>query len=249
MVWQRNDDQYGVSRKVTRIPRQQRLAAVGLDQLAKNYSVRALTDGVLDDVELGEVLATPKLVDVLVTAGMWHRAGHDCNRCVQPPQGGIVIHDFLEYNPSRAQVESDREKDRIRKGRGKDSGGNPAGLQKDSIFPGPVPGPVPQTDVTTHGPSVTEVDASAVEEDMIKLDATAIGLNNIPRARAAIEIVTGPLGPLGDALTVDITRSILTLSSRHVGKVEAYVETTCLNSPAEVIAIFERIPGPQAVAS
>lgn len=104
MVWQRNDDQYGVSRKVTRIPRSKRLAAVGLDQLAMNYSVRAHTDGVLDENELDEVLAQPELIDALVTVERWHRAGHDCARCVQPPESGIVIHDFLVYNPDSASM-------------------------------------------------------------------------------------------------------------------------------------------------
>lgn len=108
MVWQRNDDQYGVSRKVMRIPRAKRLMCVGLDQLAKNYSVRALTDGVLDATELEEVLATRTLITELVRVDMWHEAGHACTRCVQPPAGGIVIHDFLVYNPDAASVAASR---------------------------------------------------------------------------------------------------------------------------------------------
>jgi hypothetical protein len=99
MVWQRNDDQYGVSRKITRIPVTAlgvpiKLAAVGLDQLAKNYSCREMTGGILDAVELDSVLATPVLVDELVRVELWHRTGHDCEECVQPPPRGIVIHDF-----------------------------------------------------------------------------------------------------------------------------------------------------------
>jgi len=109
MVWQRIDDQFGVSKKVTRIPRKHRLAAVGLWELASNYSVRALTDGVLDDVELEEVLATPALVRELVRVELWHAAGHSCEHCAQPPERGVVIHDFLEYNPDASSVAAARE--------------------------------------------------------------------------------------------------------------------------------------------
>lgn len=109
MGWQKTDDQYGISRKISRLSRRDiqaplRLAAVGLDQLAMNYSVRSHTDGIIDEDELDELLAQTALVDALVKVDRWHRRGHDCPRCVQPPENGIVIHDFLIYNPDAASV-------------------------------------------------------------------------------------------------------------------------------------------------
>lgn len=109
MVWQRVDDQFGVSKKVTRIPLKQRLAAVGLWELASNYSARESTDGVLDEAELESVLATRPLVAELVRVGLWHGPEHGCDHCVQPAVGGIVIHDFLEYNPDASSVAAERE--------------------------------------------------------------------------------------------------------------------------------------------
>lgn len=38
--------------------------------------------------------------------GLWHNPGHDCGRCVQPPAGLMVIHDYLEHNQSLADVEA-----------------------------------------------------------------------------------------------------------------------------------------------
>lgn len=109
MVWQRVDDQFGVSKKVTRISPKQRLAAVGLWELASNYSARESTDGVLDAAELESVLATRPLVAELVRVELWHGPEHGCEHCVQPPKGGIVIHDFLEYNPDASSVAAARE--------------------------------------------------------------------------------------------------------------------------------------------
>lgn len=109
MVWQRVDDQFGVSKKVTRIPLKQRLAAVGLWELASNYSARESTDGLLDAAELESVLATRPLVAELVRVGLWHGPEHGCEHCAQPTVGGIVIHDFLEYNPDASSVAAERE--------------------------------------------------------------------------------------------------------------------------------------------
>lgn len=109
MVWQRVDDQFGVSKKVTRIPPKLRLAAVGLWELASNYSARESTDGVLDSAELESVLATRVLVAELVRVELWHGSDHECEHCVQPSPGGIVIHDFLEYNPDASSVAAARE--------------------------------------------------------------------------------------------------------------------------------------------
>lgn len=204
MVWQRNDDQYGVSRKITRIPRGIRLAAVGMDQLAMNYSVRALTDGVLDESELEEVLATEALIDALVKVDRWHRTGHDCARCVQPPAGSIVIHDFLEYNPDAASVGSGRDEKakggregnhkrwHVQRGisvascewcaidkRSDNRSPNRHGRESDTDSlrnpPGPVPVPeLPDTDVT-HLPKSGHVgNARAKKSDQALLDRLRI---------------------------------------------------------------------------
>jgi hypothetical protein len=51
----------------------------------------------------------PLAVERLLDADLWHEDGHDCPDCVQPGPNHYVIHHFLEYQPSRAEVEAKRE--------------------------------------------------------------------------------------------------------------------------------------------
>ena len=75
------------------------LPALGLHLLAMSYSAGYLTDGFVPDgwVER-EQGRTKGLPNRLVEAGMWHRI-----------EGGYIIHDWLDYNPSRAEVIERRE--------------------------------------------------------------------------------------------------------------------------------------------
>lgn len=238
MVWQRNDDQYGVSRKVTRIPRQERLAAVGLDQLAKNYSVRALTDGVLQEVELVEVLATRKLVDALVLVDMWHREGHTCDRCVQPPKHGIVIHDFLEYNPSRVQVESQRETERVRKASQRDKSRTPDGTPPGRERPVPVPDPVPQKPDEAHPQGSSHVPnarAEETDEEFIQSEAAKIGIRNLPRVLTALQRV---VPTIESGAAIDLGRAIVMRATSPVKHPEKYIEDVCARTPENVTREF-----------
>lgn len=58
-------------------------------------------------------------IDELVIAGIWHEPGHDCPVCPDPPARSYVIHDYLAYQPSRAQVEAKRQEtaERVRRHR------------------------------------------------------------------------------------------------------------------------------------
>lgn len=181
MVWQKIDDGFGVHKKVIRIPRKKRLEAVGLWTLALNYSGRAGTDGILDLSELHECLARPAMVDELIRVDLWHGADHACETCAQPASGGVVIHDFLEYNPDAASSAGDltarseggKHGNHIRwhESRGIVASGcewcriaspgeshtrshtDRLGVAGES--PGPVPGPDPQTDDVTYLPGVS----------------------------------------------------------------------------------------------
>jgi len=169
MVWQKIDDQFGVSKKVLKLPRREvraplRLACVGLWTLATNQSARLLSDGVIEAHELEELGATPTVVDELIRVGMFHGNGHDCDRCVPVPAGDIVIHDVLHYNPSRDEVLEARAADAARKKKSReDRKQNPAGVQPDAgrnptsagaesshPDPDPVPDPSTKTDPSSH---------------------------------------------------------------------------------------------------
>lgn len=63
----------------------------------------AVVDGMSgDDVDAGHVIG------LLVDAGLWHEPGHDCEVCPEVERG-YVIHDYLEQQPSRAEVLAKRE--------------------------------------------------------------------------------------------------------------------------------------------
>lgn len=98
MPWAKVDDTLHSHPKA----RKAGLPALGLHLLAMSYCGQYLTDGFVDRDWLDERLRTAsehKLPDKLVTAGLWHRG-----------DGGFWIHDWLVYNPSRAEVEEKRAK-------------------------------------------------------------------------------------------------------------------------------------------
>ncbi|MDQ0030177.1 hypothetical protein [Arthrobacter bambusae] len=60
-----------------------------------------VTDGFAKEkVMVRASFASQADADLLASAGMWHRPGHDCNTCpAAVPIGEVYIHDFEEHNP------------------------------------------------------------------------------------------------------------------------------------------------------
>lgn len=77
------------------------------------YGRRSLTDGFIPDDMIASVApglparALQPAAEALVAAGLWHRES-----------GGYRIHDFLDWNPSRAKVDGARAQDAARKRKG-----------------------------------------------------------------------------------------------------------------------------------
>ncbi|MET9291145.1 mucin-2 [Streptomyces sp. NPDC003077] len=94
-------------------------AAIGLWLRAGAYAAQHLTEGAIPGVVV-QLYGTPPQVRKLVAAGLWHEHGHACARCPQPTPGDYVMHDFLNYNPSRARVEDDRTRAAERQQRSRD---------------------------------------------------------------------------------------------------------------------------------
>lgn len=264
MGWDKTDDQFGIHRKVIRIPKKQRLAAVGLWTLAKNYSARALTDGVVEAHELDELDAPAALVAELVRVVLWHRGDDVCASCVgklaekghtdSVPLDAIVIHDYLDYNPSRKEALEAREKERVRKAsqrasKGSPTGtptGTPAGSDLESAHPVPVPSPSPLTDVT-YLPGITpdpaaradgiapELASIIEEREFTQAEATKLGIRDLTKVRAVLEAVVGPM-PLDDAYVVELTRAVIVLAASPVQNADGYVSRACEKSPTEVTA-------------
>jgi hypothetical protein len=96
MAWVRIEDGFPDHPKVLGLPD----AAFRLHIHAMCYAARLLTDGVIAKTWLtgGKGRMVPKAVAQLVDAGLWEAAGN----------GDYRIHDYLKYQPSRADVEQSR---------------------------------------------------------------------------------------------------------------------------------------------
>jgi hypothetical protein len=87
-------------------------AALGLWLRCGAYAAQHLTDGIVPGV-IAKMYGSKPQIAKLVAAGLWHERGHSCRhpKCAQPAPGDFFIHDYLApYNPSRAEVESKRER-------------------------------------------------------------------------------------------------------------------------------------------
>lgn len=72
-------------------------------------SGRDTSDGVVKRaVVLAEAGAPPRAASELVKAGLWHEPGHGCPKCPPAPRGHIVVHDYTDWNSSRAAIEEKR---------------------------------------------------------------------------------------------------------------------------------------------
>lgn len=96
MPWVRFDDQFPIHRRIAGLSD----GAFRLHVAAICWCARNLTDGYVASVDVEHVSRSRRpwrQVDELVGAGTWHVV-----------DGGWLIHDYLEYQPSKAQVEQER---------------------------------------------------------------------------------------------------------------------------------------------
>jgi hypothetical protein len=93
-------------------------AALGLWVRAGGYAAQHLTDGIVPGV-IAKMYGTPAQVRSLVAVGLWHEHGHTCShpKCPRPAKGDYAIHDYLDYNPTRAEVQARREREADKKRR------------------------------------------------------------------------------------------------------------------------------------
>jgi hypothetical protein len=107
VAWARLDDGFYDHPKITRVWRRCP-GAVGLHARVIAYCARHETDGhILAEIVTGlSPLQRDREAQVkaLIEEGLWYQ-GED----------GFVIHDYLDYNPSREQINHKRAEDRERK--------------------------------------------------------------------------------------------------------------------------------------
>ena len=163
MAWYKVDDRLPTSRKLMRIPRAQRKAAIGVWTLAGAWSMHEMTDGFVPAYAIEEWGGDDADAQALVRAGMWEEDERDGDH-------GWQFVNWDEYQPTKADVEARRERDRERKRsqpRGKggkfagrtvdatDSARNPDGTGTDSrgnISDSTVPLPSPPHPTPSSAP-------------------------------------------------------------------------------------------------
>lgn len=102
MTWLKKDDRFPEHRKIRRLSDgAYRLHDTALCACAKDETDGLVTESDIADMQHGERLR--KYVPALVLAGLW-----------VPVANGWRIHDYLDYNPSRAQLDDKRAADRKR---------------------------------------------------------------------------------------------------------------------------------------
>lgn len=115
MPWFNLDDGFDTHPKVRKAGN----AAVGLFCRLGSHSAKHLTEGHIDAGVVRDY-GTAATVRKLIAVGMLHPVGHGCPKCEQPAEGGYVMHDYLDYNRSRKQIEAARENGRRRQQKGRD---------------------------------------------------------------------------------------------------------------------------------
>lgn len=109
VTWAKLDDSFHSHPKVRaawfRCP-----ASIGLHVLGITYAANHETDGVVPGWFVAGAFAKPKdlqdAVSTLLDSGMWEKQGND-----------FLIHDFLDYHPSKEDLQKKRANDAERKRR------------------------------------------------------------------------------------------------------------------------------------
>lgn len=104
MVWFKVDDHFHSNRKV----KKSGLEAVGLWSVSGSYCAAHLTDGFVEEWFVKEWRRGPRLAAILVDVGLWYEATREGEK-------GWQFHDWENYQPTKKQVEAEREKARNRK--------------------------------------------------------------------------------------------------------------------------------------
>lgn len=151
MPWVRFEDKFPIHRKVWPLDD----ATYRLYTEAVFWCARETTDGRIIQADLGSVSkrASTRRAAVLVERGLWHAAGYECPspNCPTSGEDGWVIHDYLEYQPTKVKVKADlaAKAERTRQWRERKAGKKPPG---DASPPDHETGTYPDGDASPSPP-------------------------------------------------------------------------------------------------
>lgn len=74
------------------------------------YASRAKSDGLIPLAKVPTLTTIPEATVValarhLLEAQLWHERGHTCETCPQPPARHYIVHDYLDHNRSRMEID------------------------------------------------------------------------------------------------------------------------------------------------
>jgi hypothetical protein len=145
--WAKLDDRFAGNRKVRRAWKREP-ASIGLYVFALTYCAQHETDGLIDPEFVEDIMPTKKdrerAVAVLLDVGLWEQ-GED----------GYMVHDYLDYQPSRASAEVKRAQKSKRQQAWRER-------QRDASTPGARDASV---DASTPGARDASVDAAPTRPD------------------------------------------------------------------------------------
>lgn len=104
MAWFKVDDGFHSSRKLMQIPRSLRIEAAGLWVISGSWSAQEELDGLVPDFMLEEWGAKPESIEWLIKVELW-----------EPYSEGARFSNWGEYQPTKAELEENRQKERDRK--------------------------------------------------------------------------------------------------------------------------------------
>ncbi|MDH6277499.1 hypothetical protein M2118_000450 [Aurantimicrobium minutum] len=181
-------------------------------------------------------------VTELLTADIWHESGHDCESCPDVPRGVYLIHDYLDFQPSREKVleERDRVRGRVQNHREKKRKSGvtddvTAGVTDDvrAMYDRPQPQPQPQLRLNKVSQVLNretcEIDS---EISVINSSLKGLGVSNFTKLHAELVNVTGRSVTVQQAY--EIVLDLLSRASGIVEKPQAYLLTAIKNSWAEL---------------
>lgn len=185
MTWVRFDDEFPIHRKTAPLDD----ATYRLHSEAIFWCSRNLTDGHIARDELAAISVRAKASRVarLVARGLWHVDPHECasEKCPSSNGGGWVIHDYLQYQPTREKVRAEQaaKAERQRKwmekrlaGRGASKDGSKDASQDGSTDTSEnASRDGPQDTPLTHAPSPTPPRREAGEWDSPEAPHAALG--------------------------------------------------------------------------
>ena len=214
MPWFKVDDKLHSAPKLLSIPRKFRLAALGLWTISGSWSASQLTDGKVPDYMIEEWGGTKTLVDWLVKAELWQKV-----------DDASQFKNWGEYQPTKAEIESDREKNRekLRKWRERKQGSNQdeTGLHTE-FEPERNSAPDPTRPDPTRPDQLEEAKASSVE---IRED-----VQRLCRVLADLIEANGSNRPKIAKAWTDSARRMIDLDERDVAKAENLIRWSQGNS-------------------